>query len=307
MMHQLHTISEKPEWLKICPPKGDGFPRIKGILKHHSLHTVCEEAHCPNISECWSGGTATFMIMGDTCTRACKFCAIKTAFPAKPLDMREPDALSEAISKMNLDYVVITSVDRDDLKDQGASHFAECIKKIKEKKEIKDVLVEVLIPDFRGREDLISLIIDAKPDVIAHNIETVKRLQHPTRDPRANYDQSLKVLRLVKEKNPEIHTKSSIMVGIGETEDEVVQAMKDLRDKNVDIVTFGQYLQPSRWHLEVKEYVSPERFNYYKEKGLELGFIYVASGPFVRSSYRAGEFFIKGLKDKKIKQEKTKN
>ncbi len=296
-MQQLHTISEKPEWLKIRPPKGDGFPKIKKILKEHSLHTVCEEAHCPNISECWSGGTATFMVMGDTCTRACKFCAIKTAFPAKPLDLREPENISEAISKMNLDYVVITSVDRDDLKDQGASHFANCIIKIKEK---KNIIVEVLIPDFRGKENLIDQIVIAKPDVIAHNIETVKRLQHPTRDPRANYEQSLKVLQFVKEKNSDIYTKSSIMLGLGETEDEVIQAMKDLRDNNVDIVTFGQYLRPSSWHLKVKEYISPERFNYYKEKGLELGFIYVASGPFVRSSYRAGELFIKGLKDKRI-------
>lgn len=289
----------KPQWLKIRPPKQDAFPNIKSILREHSLNTVCEEAHCPNMSECWSGGTATFMIMGDTCTRACKFCAVKTGFPAKPLNPGEPENLAEAISKMELDYVVITSVDRDDLKDQGAGHFAKCVRRIKEK---KNVLVEVLIPDFKGNEECIQQIIDSGPDVIAHNIETIRRLQHPVRDPRARYEQSLKVLKFVKEKDEKIFTKSSIMVGLGEKKEEVLEAMRDLRKNNVDMLTIGQYLRPSSWHSEVKEYVAPETFNYYERVGRKMGFMYVASGPFVRSSYKAGELFVKSVLKKSDKQ-----
>lgn len=293
-MQWLEVRPEKralPRWLKIRPPTGK-FSKIKEIIKQHDLNTVCEEAHCPNLSECWSGGTATFMVMGDTCTRACKFCAVKTGFPAKPLNSREPENLANAIAKMNLDYVVITSVDRDDLKDQGAFHFAKCVKKIKEKQKIT---VEALIPDFKGNEECLMQIIESGADVIAHNVETVERLQHPIRDPRANYDQSLKVLRLVKQVNPKIFTKSSIMLGLGEKDEEVIQTMKDLRKNQVDMLTIGQYLRPSIKHAEVKEYVTPEKFDYFRNIGLDLGFIYVASGPFVRSSYRSGEFFVKSI------------
>jgi len=284
---------KKPSWLKIKLEKKDNFSDVKDILKENNLVTVCEEAHCPNISECWNSGTATFMIMGNSCTRACKFCAVKTAFPGKPLDKEEPKKIANVLKKWNLDYVVITSVDRDDLKDQGSNHFSDCIREVR--KENPSILIEVLIPDFKGQKELIKNVIDVKPNVIGHNIETVERLQKFVRDPRANYNQSLGILKYVKEVDDEIYTKSSIMLGLGETEEEVTKAMKDLREINVDFLTLGQYLRPSLKHIEVKEYVSPDKFNFYKKIGEELGFLYVASGPFVRSSYKAGEFFIKSL------------
>lgn len=281
----------KPEWLKIKPPSTGQYGKIKEIIKNYGLHTVCQEAHCPNMSECWSGGTATFMVMGDTCTRGCKFCAVKTGNPAKPLDPLEPEKLALALKEMHLfEYVVITSVDRDDLSDQGSNHFAQCITKIKE--HIPGILLEVLIPDFRGNRECAQTIVAAKPDVIAHNLETVKSLQRKVRDPRAGYEQSLAVLQMVKELNPKIHTKSSLMLGLGEQEWEVLQAMQDLRSVGVDIITFGQYLRPSLQHLPVREYVRPEQFRYFKKRALEMGFLYCASGPFVRSSYRAGELFL---------------
>ncbi len=284
----------KPQWLKIPLHTNSEFLGIQSTLKKHTLHTVCQEAHCPNIAECWNGGTATFMVMGDTCTRACKFCAIKTAFPAPPLDPNEPKKLAQSIAEIGMfDYVVITSVDRDDLKDQGAGHFAACIRELK--RAIPGIIVEVLIPDFRGDDGLIKMIVDAQPDVIAHNIETVERLQKKARDPRANYTQSLHVLETVKRLDASIHTKSSIMLGLGEEEHEVKQAMKDLRAIDVDILTLGQYLRPSNWHLAVEEYVHPDKFASFKVKGEEYGFKFVASGPFVRSSYRAGELFIKHI------------
>ena len=245
------------------------------------------------MAECWSGGTATFMIMGDTCTRACKFCAVKTGYPAMPLDENEPGKLANLVKEWKLDYIVITSVDRDDLKDQGAGHFAKCITEIK--KVNKDIIIEVLIPDFRGNADLIKTIISARPDVIAHNIETIERLQRKVRDPRANYRQSLSVLNYVKGMNEKIFTKSSIILGLGEQEEEVVQTIKDLRQINVDILTLGQYLRPSSWHLNVEEYVHPDTFDKLKKKAEELGFLYCAAGPFVRSSYKAGEFFVKSM------------
>jgi len=282
----------KPNWLKIKLEKNNNFQDIEEALKEENLVTVCEEAHCPNISECWNSGTATFMILGDTCTRACKFCAVKTAFPAKLVDKEEPRKLANLLKKWNLSYIVITSVDRDDLIDQGSVHFANCIKEIKKE---NNIIIEVLIPDFRGREDLINNIIKVKPNVISHNIETVRRLQKNVRDPRANYEQSLKVLKYVKDTDNKIFTKSSIMLGLGETEVEVIKTMRDLRGINVDFLTLGQYLRPSLKHIEVKEYVSPDKFNFYKKVGEELGFLYVASGPFVRSSYKAGEFFIKSM------------
>ena len=292
----IEPIQQKPPWLKIRPPSSGTFGHIKDIVAQSGVATVCQEAHCPNMSECWSGGTATFMVMGDTCTRACKFCAVKTAFPAPPLNINEPRNLALAISKMNLDYVVVTSVDRDDIKDQGASHFAECIRQLRE--HAPGVLVEVLIPDFRGKDELIQMIVDAKPDVIAHNIETVKSLQRKVRDPRANYEQSLHVLDYVKKADLSIHTKSSIMLGLGEQEDEVIDAMHDLKAIGVSIVTFGQYLRPSSWHIPVAEYVKPEQFELFRQKGEEIGFAFVASGPFVRSSSRAGELFIKNILQK---------
>lgn len=282
----------KPEWLKIKLQKNDQFVGIKETLTKHKLHTVCESAHCPNIQECWSGGTATFMVMGDVCTRGCKFCAVKTGNPMKQLDKDEPKKLAEAIAEIGLfDYVVITSVDRDDLDDQGAGHFAECIKEVK--KAHPGIIVEVLIPDFRGNIELLKKVVDAKPEVIAHNIETVERLQRYARDVRANYKQSLSVLENVKKMDSSIFTKSALMVGIGETDEEIVQSLKDLRAIDCDLMTIGQYLRPTSWHIPLNEYVHPDKFKFYEQKALELGFKYCASGPFVRSSYKAGELYVK--------------
>ena len=286
----------KPKWLKIRPPTSEKFVDIKNIMRKRNLHTVCEESHCPNIPECWSGGTATFMILGDTCTRGCKFCQTKSSAIPLPLDPFEPENLANAIIEMKLDYVVITSVDRDDLEDQGSKHFAKCINEIKRLN--SKILVEVLIPDFQGDEKLLKNIIDTRPEVIAHNMETVKRLQSIVRDRRANYEQSLKVLENVKKMNPNIYTKSSIIVGFGEKEEEIIQTMKDLRKIDVDFLTIGQYLQPSKKHLKINEYIKPEIFNKYKKIGEELGFKYIMAGPFVRSSYRAGELFIKNIIEK---------
>ncbi|MBI2655663.1 lipoyl synthase [Candidatus Woesearchaeota archaeon] len=290
----MHQQLIKPEWLKIKLVKNENFSGIKETLLKHSLHTVCESAHCPNISECWSGGTATFMLMGDVCTRGCKFCAVKTGNPMKELDKDEPRKLAQALAEIRLfDYVVLTSVNRDDLEDGGASHFAECIREVK--KEYPGIIVEVLIPDFKG--DMISLkkIVDAKPEVIAHNIETVERLQRKVRDPRANYLQSLSVLENVKKLNPDIYTKSAIMLGFDESDEEVIQSMKDLRAAGCQLLTIGQYLRPSGRHLPIAKFVEPAKFRYFEQKALELGFLYCASGPFVRSSYRAGELFIKNI------------
>src|SRR3989344_3803372 len=281
----------KPQWLKIKLEVNDNFSNIKATLKQHSLHTVCESAHCPNISECWNGGTATFMLMGDVCTRGCKFCAVKTGNPMKKLDADEPKKLAKALAEIKLfDYVVLTSVNRDDLEDGGASHIAECIKEVK--KAYSEIIVEVLIPDFKGNIDGLRKVADAKPEVIAHNIETVERLQKKVRDARANYRQSLSVLENVKKINPKIYTKSSIMLGLGEKDKEVAQAMEDLRNINVDILTLGQYLRPTVGHIAISEFVAPEKFEYFRQKAIELGFLFCASGPFVRSSYKAGELFV---------------
>lgn len=282
----------KPQWLKIRINPNDNFSNVKTTIKQHNLHTVCESAHCPNISECWNGGTATFMLMGDTCTRGCKFCAVKTGNPMKKLDANEPKNLAKALAEIGLfDYVVLTSVNRDDLQDGGASHFAECVKEIK--KTYPEIIIEVLIPDFQGDIEALKKIVETKPEVIAHNIEAVERLQKKVRDVRANYKQSLSVLENVKKLNPTIYTKSSIMLGLSETDEEVVQAMKDLRAISVDIVTIGQYLRPSNWHIPISSFVAPQKFEFFKQKALELGFLFCASGPFVRSSYKAGELFVK--------------
>ena len=287
----------KPQWLRIKLTTTDNFSNIKNTLREQGLHTVCEEAHCPNISECWNGGTATFMLMGDTCTRACKFCAVKTGNPMKKLDEQEPKKLAKALSSIKLfDYVVLTSVNRDDLEDGGASHFSQCVIEIK--KAFPDIIVEVLIPDFKGDCESLRKVVDAKPEVIAHNIETVERLQRKIRDVRANYRQSLNILENVKKLNPKIYTKSSIMLGLGEQEEEVVKSMIDLRNINVDIITIGQYLRPTDWHIAVSGYIPPQKFEYFRQKALELGFLFCASGPFVRSSYKAGELFVKNVINK---------
>ena len=290
-MDQQSIVLPKPSWLKIKPAESSKYKEVKSILTNLKLVTVCEEAHCPNINECWSGGTATMMVMGDTCTRGCRFCNVKTAKSPLPLDPNEPEKLAQAIKQMNLSYVVITSVDRDDLEDQGASHFAKCIEEVRTQS--PQTKIEVLIPDFRGREDLLKIIIDAKPDVLAHNLETVRSLQKTVRDNRAGYDQSLSVLKFAKQHN--LLTKSSIMLGLGETAEELQQAFTDLRAAGVDFLTLGQYMRPSQKHLEVKEYVHPDIFQSLKVKAESLGFRYVVAGPFVRSSYRAGEFFIKAM------------
>lgn len=287
----------KPPWLKVKAPGGERYTWIKGQARELGLHTVCEEAHCPNIGECWSSGTATFMVMSDICTRGCKFCAVNTKRIGPPLDVNEPAKLAQTIAAMGLDYVVVTSVNRDDLEDQGANHFAECIHQIR--KTSPNTMVEVLIPDFQGRVDLVQKVIDADPEVIAHNVETIERLTSRVRDRRAGYAQSMSVLNSIKASNPNMATKSSIMVGLGETEVEVVEAMADLRAVGCDFLTVGQYLQPSKSHLKVAEFVTPEQFDRYRELGEGLGFRYVASGPLVRSSYKAGEFFIRQhLKEK---------
>ena len=291
-----HVYDSKPEWLKIRPPT-ETFSELKELIDHFGLHTVCQEAHCPNMSECWSTGTATFMVLGDTCTRGCRFCAVKTGNPKGAVSKSEPLMLAKCVREMNrlgkIDYIVVTSVDRDDLPDQGSGHFASCIREVKNA--VPGIMVEVLTPDFRGSRECVKAVVDARPDVFDHNIETVRRLQKKVRDPRAGYEQSLSVLAAVKELNPEIFTKSSLMLGLGETEDEIVGAMKDLRSVGVDILTLGQYLRPSAIHLPVAEYVAPERFNNLKLVGERLGFKYVAAGPFVRSSYRAGELFVKNV------------
>ncbi len=280
----------KPEWLRVRPPGGESYTHLKGLLRNLDLHTVCEEAHCPNVWECWGGGTATIMLMGDRCTRGCRFCAVKSGNPHGLLDLDEPRKVAEALAELGLTYVVLTSVDRDDLPDGGASHFARTIREIKARD--PRILVEALIPDFQGDLEAVRTVVDAGPDVLDHNLETVRRLQSAARDHRANYEQSLAVLRGAKGMRPGLFTKSSLMLGLGETREEVLEAMRDLRANGVDLLTLGQYLRPSEWHLPVQEYVSPEAFDGLRAAGEALGFAYVAAGPLVRSSYRAGEFFL---------------
>ncbi|MEK6967530.1 MAG: lipoyl synthase [Nanoarchaeota archaeon] len=287
---------QKPPWIKVSYQETDTFQAIKSDIKEKGLATVCQAARCPNISECWNGGTATFLLMGDTCTRGCRFCYVKTSGKPLPLDKEEPEKLLESIKRMKLSYVVLTSVDRDDLQDQGATHLANCITFLKDN--LPELKIEILIPDFRGNKDLIKKIVDAKPDVIAHNIETVERLTPKVRDIRANYKQSLAVLSTVKQFS-NIYTKSSIMVGLGETENEVIKAMDDLKAQGVSFITIGQYLQPSKKHLPVASYIPLETFKYYEQVAYDRGFLYAASGPLVRSSYKAGELYISAVIDKK--------
>jgi lipoyl synthase len=277
----------KPEWLKVRMPGGGRFEQVRKTLRELKLHTVCEEASCPNVGECWGGGTATVMLMGDVCTRGCRFCDVDSGTPA-PLDPLEPRHLAEAVGRLALDYLVVTSVNRDELPDGGAAHFAQAIVELR--RAAPKTLVEVLTPDFQGSREALQMIADAQPTVAAHNVETVERLTPRVRDRRAGYAQSLEVLDFYKRAG--MRTKSSIMLGLGETRDEVVQAMRDLRGVGCDILTLGQYLRPSDKHLPVTEFVRPEVFGELEREGLRLGFRFVAAGPLVRSSYKAGEFFV---------------
>lgn len=288
------NLRKKPDWLKVRAPGGENFLKLKEMMRERRLATVCEEARCPNIGECWGGGTATIMVMGDTCTRGCRFCNVKTAKFPGALDPQEPENVARSLKDMKLEYVVLTTVDRDDLPDQGADHFARIVTEVKRAN--PHLRVETLAGDFQGREDLLArLLAPGAIDVFAHNIETCERLTPRVRDKRAGYQQTLSVLAAAKRIQPGIVTKSSVMLGLGETRDEVIQTMRDVRAAGVDIFTLGQYLRPTDWHLAVENFVTPEQFQDYERLGLELGFRYVASGPLVRSSYRAGEFFIQAF------------
>lgn len=275
----------KPDWIRIKLTTGDNYQDIKKMMRSKTLHTVCEEARCPNIYECWANRTATFMILGDICTRACRFCAVNTGMPTE-LDLQEPERVAEAAENMNLNHCVITSVARDDLKDGGATIFAESVKAVRRRLPLCSV--EVLIPDFLGDEASLKIVMDAKPDILNHNIETVERLSDRVRA-KAKYRRSLELLERAKKMQPDIPTKSSIMLGVGEEWDEILQAMDDLRAVDCDIITIGQYLQPSPKHLNVEKYYRPEEFADLKEEGLKRGFSHVESGPMVRSSYHAHE------------------
>jgi len=283
-------VLRKPDWLKIKIPSGEDYLRVKKTLRTYNLNTVCEESSCPNVSKCWESGTATIMIMGNMCTRVCRFCDVSSGRPS-PLDPDEPKRVAEAIKQWNLRYIVITSVCRDDLEDGGAAHFAKTIKSVK--LSCPNTIVEPLIPDFNYDSDSIKKIIESEPEVVSHNIETVRRLSSKVRDSRATYDQSLSVLKKIKEINPKIYTKSSFMVGHGETKEEVIQTASDLKSANVDVITAGQYLQPSLNHLPVVEYIHPEKFASYQKIFEEMGFLHVVVGPFVRSSFQAADFIEK--------------
>ena len=281
----------KPDWLRIRVRGGASYEKVQGIVHEHKLATVCEEAKCPNMSECWSSGTATIMLMGDVCTRACRFCAVNTGNPKGWLDRDEPDNTARSVQLMGLEYVVLTSVNRDDLPDGGAGHYAACVKRVKE--ENPDTAVEALTPDFLGNLQDVETVVDSGIEVFAQNVETVRRLTHPVRDPRATYQQTLAVLAHAKAHRPEGLTKTSLMLGLGETEEEVLQCMDDLRAADVDILTLGQYLQPTANHYPIDRYVTPEEFERYRQWGLQKGFLEVVSGVFVRSSYRAEQVLAK--------------
>ncbi len=286
-MHEVHAASEaepkrrRPEWLKVRVPGGEQYTTIKSLIGQQRLHTVCEEARCPNMGECWSAGTATFMILGDTCTRSCGFCAVKTGRPGT-LDWDEPRRVADAVKQMGLRHAVITSVNRDERKDGGAPIFAESIRLIREA--VPGCKIEVLIPDFKGSEEALNIVLDAKPDVLNHNVETVPRIYRIVR-PQAKYKQSLELLHRAKMRG--FLTKSGMMVGIGEEPDEVLQVMRDLCHVECDILTIGQYLQPTKNHLPIERFVHPDEFTMYREEGKKMGFKHVESGPLVRSSYHA--------------------
>ena len=283
--NKLVPIERKPTWLRVKSQNSPKFRELKNIVSEKKLHTVCEEAMCPNIQECWSHGTATFMLLGSVCTRACKFCAVDTGNPKGSLDKDEPLKVATSISHMNLKYAVLTSVNRDDLKDGGAEHFSDTVKAIKEK--APQVLVEALVPDFLGNKLSIETLLNSKLEVFAQNLETVKRLTKKVRDPRAGYHQTLDVLSYAKEYSPSVITKSSLMLGLGETEQEITSSFLDLRNAGVDVLTLGQYMRPTINHLPVEKWYSPEEFKYFERLANEVGFLEVASGPMVRSSYRA--------------------
>jgi len=275
----------KPRWLKAPLAAGEGYNFVKGTVREHRLATVCEEAKCPNIGECWNAGTATIMVMGAVCTRACRFCSVDTGNPQGWLDHEEPANVAASVALMKLNYVVLTSVDRDDLPDGGAAHYAACIRAIKQR--TPQTAVEALTPDFAGSLADVETVVDAGLEVFAQNIETVRRLTHPVRDPRAGYEQTLAVLAHAKRHNPRVLTKSSLMLGLGESDAEIAACMDDLRAAGVDILTLGQYLRPTRHHLAVERFVTPAEFATYREWGLAKGFRECVSGPLVRSSYRA--------------------
>ncbi|KAL4863759.1 mitochondrial Lipoyl synthase, partial [Aspergillus spectabilis] len=295
-------MTRLPSWLKTPIPDSKNYQRLKKDLRGLNLHTVCEEARCPNISDCWGGdnkaaATATIMLMGDTCTRGCRFCSVKTSRTPQPLDPHEPENTAEAISRWGLGYVVLTAVDRDDLVDGGARHFAETVIKIKQK--APNILVECLTGDYRGDLDMVAITARSGLDVYAHNVETVEALTPYVRDRRATFQQSISVLDAAKKAKPLLITKTSLMLGLGETEDQLWDALRQLRAVNVDVVTFGQYMRPTKRHMAVHEYVTPDQFELWRQRALDMGFLYCASGPLVRSSYKAGEAFIENVLKKR--------
>tara|TARA_B100001758_G_scaffold243707_1_gene253860 strand:- start:1846 stop:2796 length:951 start_codon:yes stop_codon:yes gene_type:complete len=278
-------IERKPTWLRVKSQNSSKYRELKSIVSEKKLHTVCEEAMCPNIQECWSHGTATFMLLGSVCTRACRFCAVDTGNPKGSLDKDEPIKVASSIAHMNLKYAVLTSVNRDDLRDGGAEHFSHTIQAIKEK--APEVIVEALVPDFLGNKQSIEILLNSKLEVFAQNLETVSRLTKRVRDPRAGYDQTLEVLSYAKQHSPSVITKTSLMFGLGETEEEILKTFDDIRRTGVDVLTLGQYMRPTVNHLPVEKWYTPEEFEYFKDLAIGMGFLEVASGPMVRSSYRA--------------------
>lgn len=281
----------KPQWLRARMPGGERFDAVRKNVKDHKLSTVCQESHCPNIGECWNNGTATIMVMGAVCTRACRFCAVDTGNPKGWLDQDEPENTAKSVELMGLRYIVLTSVDRDDLDDGGAAHYAACVAAIKQR--TPEVAVEALTPDFDAVMDDVEKVVDSGLDVFAQNVETVERLTERVRDPRAGYEKTLSVLAHAKRHRPDVLTKTSLMLGLGETDEEILETMDDLLAIGVDILTLGQYLRPTPNHLPVERYVTPDEFNRYRDIGLEKGFLEVPSGPMVRSSYRADRVFEK--------------
>jgi len=279
------TVGGKPKWLRAQMPAGANFSAVRQTVRDHRLNTVCEESMCPNIGECWNRGTATIMVMGSVCTRACRFCAVDTGNPKGWLDAEEPENTARAVKLMNLGYIVLTSVDRDDLPDGGASHYAACVKAVK--KLNPNTAVEALTPDFQGVLKDVEVVVNSGLEVFAQNVETVKRLTHPVRDPRASYEQTLSVLAHAKNHRPDILIKTSLMLGLGERDHEITETMDDLREIGVDILTLGQYLRPTPNHLAIERYVTPDEFEAYRHQGLDKGFVEVVAGPLVRSSYRA--------------------
>jgi lipoyl synthase len=300
-MSKKEEILRKPEWLKIKLNTNESYTGLKKMMREKNLHTVCEEARCPNIHECWAvRRTATFMILGDTCTRACRFCAVKTGLPTE-LDLQEPERVADSVQLMNLKHVVVTAVARDDLKDGGAAVFAETVRAIRRKNPFTSI--EVLPSDMGGKEENLKVLMDAKPDILNHNIETVKRLTPRVRA-RAKYDRSLEFLRRAKEMQPSIPTKSSLMIGLGETKEEILEVMDDLRANHVDIMTIGQYLQPTKSHLKVEKYYTPDEFKELQEIAFSKGFSHCEAGPLVRSSYHADEQVNAAAKHKQLLGEK---